>query len=42
MLEALDKTAWNKAKATRLLGADRVTLHRKTKRYNLTADTPRC
>lgn len=36
ILEALDKTAWNKAKAARLLGIDRVTLYRKIKRYNIT------
>jgi PAS domain S-box-containing protein len=36
ILEALDKTAWNKAKAARLLGMDRVTLYRKIKKYNLT------
>ncbi len=40
ILDALDKTAWNKAKAARLLGIDRVTLYRKIKRYNLTKDTP--
>ncbi len=40
ILEALDKTAWNKAKAARLLGIDRVTLYRKIKRYNITEDTP--
>jgi transcriptional regulator of acetoin/glycerol metabolism len=42
ILEALDKTAWNKAKAARLLEIDQVTLYRKIKRYNLTKDTPRC
>ena len=40
ILQALDKTAWNKAKAARLLGIDRVTLYRKMKRYNLTNDAP--
>ena len=42
ILEALDKTAWNKTRAARLLGMDRVTLYRKIKRYNLAEDTPRC
>ncbi|MGA2402083.1 MAG: helix-turn-helix domain-containing protein [Syntrophobacteraceae bacterium] len=42
ILEAPDKTAWNKAKAARLLRLDRVTLYRKIKSYNLTKDTPRC
>ena len=41
ILEALDKTSWNKAKAARLLGIDRVTLYRKMKKYNLIKDTPR-
>jgi transcriptional regulator with PAS, ATPase and Fis domain len=40
ILEALNKTAWNKAKAARLLGMDRVTLYRKIKKYNLTEDSP--
>jgi len=40
ILEALEKTAWNKAKAARLLGIDRVTLYRKIKRYNITENTP--
>ena len=36
VLEALNKTDWNKAKAARLLGIDRVTLYRKIKRYHIT------
>ena len=36
IVEALEKTAWNKAKASRLLGMDRVTLYRKIKKYGLT------
>ncbi|MGA2401077.1 MAG: helix-turn-helix domain-containing protein [Syntrophobacteraceae bacterium] len=42
ILLALDKTAWNKVKAARLLRRDRVTLCRKIKSYNLTKDTFRC
>ncbi len=38
ILQALDKTGWNKVKAARLLGIDRVTLYRKMKRYNLSTD----
>jgi len=40
-LAALDKTAWNKAKAARLLGIDRVTLYRRIKKFNLTEKSPR-
>jgi PAS domain S-box-containing protein len=39
IVEALTKTAWNKAKAARLLGIDRVTLYRKIKRYNIVVDS---
>ncbi|MBM9535654.1 sigma-54 dependent transcriptional regulator [Desulfobulbus alkaliphilus] len=38
-LAALNKTAWNKAKAARLLGIDRVTLYRRIKKFNL-IETP--
>lgn len=41
IVEALEKTAWNKAKAARLLGIDRVTLYRKIKRYALAEDPPK-
>lgn len=39
ILEALDRTDWNKAKAARLLGIDRVTLYRKIDRYGITKKT---
>ena len=37
-LAALNKTAWNKAKAARLLGVDRVTLYRRIKKFNLSQE----
>ncbi|MGD9949666.1 MAG: sigma-54 dependent transcriptional regulator [Desulfobulbus sp.] len=40
-LDALNKTAWNKAKAARLLGIDRVTLYRRIKKFNLTEEVLR-
>ncbi len=35
VLDALEKTRWNKTKAAQLLGIDRRTIHRKLKKYNL-------
>jgi PAS domain S-box-containing protein len=35
VLAALDKTAWNKAKAARLLGIDRKTLYRKIEKFQI-------
>jgi PAS domain S-box-containing protein len=35
ILRALEKTAWNKAKAARLLGFDRKTLYRKMEKFNM-------
>jgi PAS domain S-box-containing protein len=37
ILQVLEKTDWNKAKAARLLGINRKTLYRKLKKYNLFA-----
>ncbi|PKN42163.1 MAG: sigma-54-dependent Fis family transcriptional regulator [Deltaproteobacteria bacterium HGW-Deltaproteobacteria-18] len=39
VLEALNSTDWNKAKAARMLGIDRVTLYRKIKRYGLVRES---
>ena len=36
ILEALDKTGWNVARAARMLGVGRQTLYRKFSKYNLT------
>ncbi len=38
MLQALEKTDWNKAKAARLLGISRQTLYRKIEAYNILQD----
>ncbi|MCM2359909.1 MAG: sigma 54-interacting transcriptional regulator, partial [Geobacteraceae bacterium] len=35
ILQALEKTAWNKAKAARLLGVDRKTLYRNMEKFNI-------
>jgi PAS domain S-box-containing protein len=35
ILRTLDKTAWNKARAARLLGVDRKTLYRSIEKYNI-------
>jgi transcriptional regulator with PAS, ATPase and Fis domain len=35
LLDALEKTAWNKAKAARLLGIDRKTLYRRMERHRI-------
>jgi two-component system response regulator HydG len=39
IIHALEKTAWNKAKAARLLGLDRKTLYRKIWRYKIQKDS---
>ena len=40
ILHALEKTAWNKAKAARLLGVDRKTLYRNMEKFNITKEVP--
>lgn len=35
IVQALEKTGWNKAKAARLLGIDRKTIYLKIKKYNI-------
>ena len=39
VLDALEKTAWNKAKAARLLGIDRKTLYRKIEKFQIVEPT---
>ena len=39
ILRVLEKTAWNKAKAARLLGMDRKTLYRKLEKYGILKET---
>ena len=38
IIQALEKTLWNKAKAARVLGVSRRTLYRKIKDYNIMQD----
>jgi two-component system, NtrC family, response regulator HydG len=38
IMHALEKTAWNKARAARLLGLDRKTLYRKIWKYKIQKD----
>lgn len=38
LINALEKTGWNKAKAARLLGIDRKTIYRKIEKYNIKKD----
>jgi DNA-binding NtrC family response regulator len=38
ILQALEKSAWNKAKAARILGISRRTLYRKIKEYKIVKD----
>jgi PAS domain S-box-containing protein len=40
ILQALNKTDWNKAKAARLLGMDRRTIYRKIDKHKLTKPSP--
>lgn len=39
IIEALEKTSWNKAKAARLLGIDRKTIYRKIEKYKIKDNT---
>jgi transcriptional regulator of acetoin/glycerol metabolism len=36
IIQALEKTGWNKAKAARLLGIDRTTIYQKIKKFCIT------
>ena len=40
IIDALDKTAWNKAKAARLLGVSRQTIYRKIQEFGIVGNTP--
>ncbi|MBE9504261.1 MAG: sigma 54-interacting transcriptional regulator [Proteobacteria bacterium] len=40
IIEALKKSAWNKAKAARILGIGRATMYRKMEKYNIDPDSP--
>ncbi len=38
IIQALNKTGWNKAKAARLLGISRMTIYHKMKEYDINED----
>lgn len=40
IIEALEKSGWNKAKAARMLGIGRATMYRKMERHNIDPHTP--
>lgn len=41
IIEALEKSGWNRARAARMLGIGRATLYRKMERYNIKPDSTR-